>query len=106
MTLLIPETHLTISPCMGNLLVRMADTSNLETALWKVLGDYISLKTHALRQEIAAFEAKWQMPFTEFAQKFGDGDLSVDAYEYHVESDFWAWEQAETLLEHYEGLAF
>ena len=105
MTLLLPETHLTISPRIGNLLVQVADTSNLETALWKVLGDYISLKTDALRQEIGAFEAKWLMPFTEFAEKFGDGDLSVDAYAYDVESDFWAWEQAETLLEHYEGLA-
>jgi hypothetical protein len=104
MTVLTKETPTTISPRAGNLLARVAETPDLETALWKVLSDYIQLKIQALQNEIQQFEAKWDMPFAEFSKKFGDNALPVDSYTYDVESDFWVWEQAETLLQHYQSL--
>ncbi len=53
------------------------------------------------QQQINQFEAKWGMIFVEFVEKFGAGDLGLDSYAYEVEADFWAWEQAETLRQHY-----
>jgi hypothetical protein len=104
MAVLTKETPATFSPRAGNLLTRVAETPDLETALWKVLSDYIDLKIQALQNEIDQFETKWEMSFVEFSEKFGDNDLPVDSYAYDVESDFWSWEQAETLLQHYKSL--
>jgi hypothetical protein len=98
------DASITISPRAGNLLTRVAETPDLEAALWKVLSDYIDLKIRSLREEINVFEAKWKMSFVEFSEKCADGTLDSDPYAYEVESDFWAWEQAETLLQHYETL--
>lgn len=97
------SASMSISPRAGDLLTRVAETPDLETALWKVLSDYIELKIQSLRDEIRQFETKWEMSFAEFSEKFGDGSLAVDPYTYDVESDFWAWEQATTLLQHYEA---
>jgi len=104
MAVLTKKVPATFSPRAGNLLAQVADTPDLETALWKVLSDYINLKIQALQNEIDRFETKWEMSFSEFSEKFGENNLPVDAYTYEVESDFWAWEQAETLLQHYESL--
>jgi hypothetical protein len=104
MTMMTKDVSMTISPRAGNLLTKIAETSDLKAALWKVLSDYIDLKIRSLREEIHEFESKWGMTFTEFSEKFAEGTLSVDAYAYETESDFWAWEQAETLLQHYEAL--
>jgi len=104
MTVLTKETPTTISPRAGNLLARVAETPDLDTALWKVLSDYIHLKIQSLQNEVRQFETKWAMSFDEFSEKFGSNALPVDSYAYDVESDFWAWEQAETLLQHYKSL--
>jgi hypothetical protein len=104
MVMLTKEASLTISPRAGNLLTQVAETADLETALWKVLSDYIDLKIQALRDEISQFESRWNMSFSEFSEKFGEGSLPVDSYTYEVESEFWNWEKAETLLQHYEAL--
>jgi hypothetical protein len=104
MTVLTKGAPTTISPRAGNLLARVAETPDLEAALWKVLSDYIQLKIQSLQNEIQQFEAKWDMSFAEFSEKFADNALPVDSYAYDVESDFWAWEQAETLLQHYKSL--
>lgn len=99
-----PSSALTVSPRLGALLAQLAETPDLETALWKVLSEYIDLKVRFLRQRIQAFESKWGMPFAEFAARGEAGTLGRDAYSYEVERDFWEWEQAETLLHHYEAL--
>jgi hypothetical protein len=104
MAVLTKEAPATFSPRAGNLLTRVAETPDLETALWKVLSDYIDLKIQALQNEIDQFETKWEMSFVEFSEKLGDNNLPVDSYAYDVESDFWSWEQAETLLQHYKSL--
>lgn len=91
----------TVSPRIGTLLTQVAETSDIETALWKILLDYIDLKSAKLRQQIAEFESKWGMSFAEFSTKIKEGQLDKDAYSFEVEKDFWEWEKAETLLKHY-----
>lgn len=95
---------LAISPKLSQLLTRATQTPDLETALWKVLSEYIELKTEQLNQAIARFEEKWGMSFDEFARRSAAGKLAKDTYSWEVEQDFWQWEQAVTLLEHYQTL--
>lgn len=59
----------------------------------------MALKTEELRQKIDHFESKWKMTFVEFVERCDNGTLGQDPYGYAVESDYWEWEAAETLLE-------
>lgn len=95
---------LTVSPRASVLLTQVTDVSDLETALWKVLTEYIELKIDFLKERIQGFESKWGMTFEEFSKRIEEGTLDQDAYDYEVESDYWDWEKAETLLEHYKSL--
>lgn len=95
---------LAISPKLSQLLTRATQTPDLETALWKVLSEYIELKTEHLNQTIARFEGKWGMSFDEFARRSAEGKLAKDIYSWEVEQDFWQWEQAVTLIKHYQAL--
>jgi len=97
-------SRITVSPRIGMLLTQVTDAPDLETALWKVLSEYIDLKIARIRQQIQEFESKWGMPFAEFAERCEAGTLDEDPYAYDVESDYWEWEAAETLLQHYQGL--
>jgi hypothetical protein len=94
----------TVSPRIGALLTQVAETPDIETALWRVLSDYIDLKFAALTVQVKEFEAKWGMSFSEFSSKIKDGTLGADAYSFDVEKEFWEWEKAETLLNHYQTL--
>lgn len=96
----------TLSPQAGLLLTKITNTPDLETALCKVLHDYTSLKIQQLAQQIEAFERKWGMTFEEFSQRSASDTLGEDPYAYDVESDFWDWEKAVTLLNlnHYKAL--
>lgn len=93
-----------VSPRVGALLTRITETPDIDTALWKMLGEYVDFKLQALRQQIQTFEKKWGMPFREFAERVETETLGQDPYAYEVESDFWEWEAAETLFEHYASL--
>ena len=93
-----------ISPRAGALLTQVTETPDLETALWKVLSEYIDLKIASLRERSLAFGNKWGMTFEEFSARFETGTLDQDSYDYGVEGDFWEWEKKETLLDHYESL--
>jgi len=93
-----------ISPRLSMLLTQMADTLDIEAALHKVLADYLRLKIAALQTQLHFFEDKWGMPFAQFAQACEAGTLAVDPYSYAVESDYWEWEEAQTLLDHYTSL--
>ncbi len=44
---------ITVSPRIGALLSRVAETPDIEVALWKVLSEYIDLKSAQLSQQIA-----------------------------------------------------
>lgn len=95
---------MSVSPRVGALLAQVTETPDLETALWKVLSEHIDLKVRLVRQRIRALESQWGMTFDEFAERCQAGTLEQDPYAYQVESDFWEWEKAETLLRHYEAL--
>ncbi len=98
------SSTITVSPRVGALLTQVTETPDLETALWKVLSEHIDLKTRLLRQRIVAFESKWGITFERFSERCEAGTLGQDPYAYEVESDFWEWEKAKTLLRHYEAL--
>ena len=98
------EQTISMPPKLGALLTQIAETPDLEAALFKVLLDYIDIKVQFLKQRIQAFESKWEMSFEEFSERSESGTLGQDAYAYEVEQDFWEWEKAETLLEHYGNL--
>ncbi len=93
-----------VSPRIGALLSQVTETPDLETALLRVLTEYLDLKITLFQQNIQAFESKWKMTFEEFLKHSKDGTLGQDPYSYEVESDFWEWEKAETLLKQYETL--
>jgi hypothetical protein len=95
---------LTLSPRLGELLTKATETPDIETALWKVLSEYLDLKFNELSKQIGVFEQKWGMSFEEFSRRCKERDLEMDAYSYEVENDFWAWEKAMTLRRHYEAL--
>ena len=91
-------------PQLGGLLTELAEVPDIGLALRRVLSEYLELKSKALEERIAAFEAKWDMSFDEFSRKCAEGTLAEDAYSYEVEKDFWEWEQAITLQNHHESL--
>jgi hypothetical protein len=93
-----------VSPRLGALLTQVTEVPDLEAALWKVLSEYIDLKIARIKELIQGFESKLGMTFTEFANRCEAGTLDEDPYAYDVESDYWEWEAAETLLQHYESL--
>jgi hypothetical protein len=51
-----------------------------------------------LLRRIDGFESKWAMAFAEFADACKSDTLEQDSYSYAVESDYWEWEAAVTLL--------
>lgn len=91
-------------PRLGALLTELVEIPDIGMALRQVLSEYLELKSKALEERIAAFEAKWGMSFEEFSRKCAEETLAEDAYSYEVEKDFWEWEQAVTLQGHYESL--
>jgi len=62
------------------------------------------MKIASLRSAIADYEQKWGMSFDEFSRQIRAGTLKEGSYSWDVEQDFWEWEQADTLLRHYENL--
>jgi len=93
-----------LTPQLGELVTKTAQVPDLETAVWKVLSEYLELKTSVLQNQIAQFEQKWGVSFEEFARQCRDDSLGVDPYSWEVEQDYWTWEQTVTLLDHYQTL--
>lgn len=100
----VPVSNVHMPPELGALLTRLAETPDLEAALRKVLADYIVLKQQEHQVAIARLEAKWGMDFAEFARRIEEDELEPGAFSYEVESDFWEWEKAVTLVENYASL--
>lgn len=94
----------TLTPRVGLLLTQVTETPDYDTAVWKLLFDYLDLKIQALAMEAQAFEQKWGMTFAEFQQRLSLNTLNEDAYSFEVEQAFWQWEKVETLRQYYEGL--
>ena len=100
----VPAPSFSLPPRLAFVLTQLAPTPDPELALRKVLTEYIDLKIAAHQSEIDRFEAKWGMDFARFAQARADDTLGVDPYSFPVESDFWDWEAATTLLDHFSAL--
>ena len=95
---------ISVSPRIGVLLSQVTATADLETALWRVLSDYVDIKTAELLRQIQYFETKWNMTFSEFSRGIEEKDPTININDYVVEKDFWEWEEAITLLAHYQAL--
>ena len=95
---------LTMAPKLSDFITKVTRTPDIETALWKVISEYLDLKSKELDKDIARFSQKWEMSFDEFYKACKDGTLEKDAYSYEVEKDFWEWERIHTLKQHYQDL--
>jgi hypothetical protein len=95
---------ITLPPRLGNFLTQTTQTADLEAALWKVLDEYVDMKIERLAQRVAYFEQKWKMNFEEFSRRTRENSLGQDAFSWEVEQDYWDWESALTLLDHYRTL--
>jgi hypothetical protein len=96
---------LTLSPKLGEILIKATQTTDLEAALRKVLREYFVLKLKELNKELEGFEAKWNMPFDQFKEKCEKREIDEDMFSYDVEKTFWDWERIDTLKKHYETLS-
>ena len=63
------NTMISVSPRIGVVLSEVAQTPNLETAMWRILTEYVDLKTRELREQARTFEVRWGMTFAEFAER-------------------------------------
>jgi hypothetical protein len=95
---------LTLSPKLGEFLIKAAETADIDMALRKILFEYLELKLKELQGQIKKFEGKWEMSFEEFSAKCKQKEIGKDIYSYEVEKDFWDWERVETLSQHYGEL--
>lgn len=98
------NANISVSPRVGALLSQVTEAPNLETALWQVLTEYLDLKVSGFSERVRQYESAWGMTFAEFAERVRTDQLGQDRYAYDVESAYWDWEEAETLLHHYQDL--
>ena len=99
------SSQISLPPRLGVFLTEVTDIPDMDSALRKVLAEYLELKFKAIDAKIAHFEAKWGMSFADFADQCAEGKLEQDPHSYEVEKDFWEWEQAVTLKKHYESIS-
>ena len=93
-----------VTPKLGEFLVKTTHSKNIDEALNKVFSDYRDLKLKDLRETSEALEKKWGMTFEEFKTQVREGTLKKNSFSFDVEKDFWEWEEAETLRQHYEEM--
>jgi hypothetical protein len=55
---------LTLSPKLGNFLIKAAETADIDMALRKILFEYLDLKLKELQGQTKNFEEKWGMPLS------------------------------------------
>ena len=95
---------ITVSPQIGEFLMKVTHLPDMDAALKKVLTEYLDLKIADLRAKIKAYESKWKMTFADFESAFKNRALPADIYSYEVEKDFWEWEGMDSLLKYYEEI--
>ena len=93
---------ISISPQIGEFLIKVTHLPDINVALKKVLKEYIELKISDLKEKVKVFETKWGMSFKEFQEACKNKTIKTDVYSYNVEKDFWEWEGIETLLSYYQ----
>ena len=90
-----------MSAKLSEALVKATYARDVEDAFNRVFSEFLELKLSQLQQIIETYQAKWGVPFEEFKKQIKEGTLKKDAYSFETENDFWQWEEAETLNEHY-----
>ncbi|MBI5749899.1 MAG: hypothetical protein HZA00_12330 [Nitrospinae bacterium] len=93
---------ITVSPQIGEFLIKVTQLPDIEAALKRVLTEYLDLKISDLKAKIKGYESKWKMTFKEFEGACKNKTLKTDVYSYEVEKDFWEWEGLESVLKYYE----
>lgn len=98
------KPRITIPTRLANTLIRTTGTADLETALWRVVNEYIELKILQQEAIITQMQEKWHVNFQEFERLRSEDKLGKDPSSWEVEKDFWDWEAAVTLLEQYKSI--
>jgi len=93
-----------ISPRLGEFLVKATKAGDIDDAFTRVFSEYLMMKIMKLVNISEGFKKKWGMDFDEFTDRLKKGTLLADSYEFDTEQDFWEWEEAETLKNHYKTL--
>ncbi len=88
---------------IGEILIKTTKSNDLDEALYKILEDYLHLKIKNLEEIIFNFQKKWGMDFDEYKSRIAQKTLKED-YSFECEKDFWEWEEAVTLKNHYEKI--
>jgi len=89
---------------IGEFLIKTTKSNDLDEALHKVFDDYLELKIKNLKEIINNFQEKWGMDFEQFKKNITENDTQKDLYSFESEKDFWEWEEAVTLKNHYEDI--
>lgn len=95
---------ITVSPQIGEFLIRVTHIPDIDAALKKVLSEYIELKIIDISEKKKVYELKWNMSFREFKEACKDKTVKADVFSYEVEKEFWEWESLDTLLHYYEDI--
>ncbi len=90
---------------LSEAIVKTTHARDIDDAFRKIFSEYLELKLQQLNHTIEEFQEKWEMTFPEFKTRISDQTLKKDAHSFEVETDFWQWEEAETLREHYQEIS-
>ncbi len=93
-----------ISPRLAEFLIKTTMAKDIQEAFHTVFSEYLELKQNQLKENVFKFEEKWKMDFEQFRQKIKEDSLEKGIYSFEVEQDFWEWEEAATLKDHYDEL--
>ena len=92
-----------ISPRLGEFLVKTTKARDVDDAFGRVFSEYLTMKIMNLVRISEGFKKKWCMDFDEFKESLKKDSLKEGSYAFDTEQDFWEWEEAETLKNHYEA---
>ncbi len=87
-------TEVTISKPIHRILTHLTGEERIDVALPLATRDLIQLKLKNYSEQIARFEAKYQMTFEEFKSSWENNQIP-NKHSYEVERDYWEWEAAE-----------
>jgi hypothetical protein len=87
-----------------NILHKLTGQSRSDIALSLVIKEFVRLSKKEAHEQIAGFEKKYNMTFSEFEKACEDGRIS-DPYSYEVETDDFEWEAAITELKALEEIS-
>ena len=93
-----------MSAKLSDALVKTTSARDVNDAFNKVFTEYLELKLEQLHRVVEKFQLKWGMSFVDFKRKIKENALESETYSFDTENDFWQWEEAETLKEHYSDI--